>query len=118
VGATQTISEPSVNHQETSTPPPAAVQQKKIGALVYLGDLGVPEEVASDWLILRKQHKAPATKTAIDGVAREATKAGISLADALRHGCERGWRGFKAEWISTAGGRSQGPSSDPFAGCE
>jgi hypothetical protein len=116
VGATQTISEPSVNHQETATPPPAAVQQKKFNALAHLVDLGVPEEVASDWLTLRKHLKAPATKTAIDGVAREATKAGISLADALRHGCERGWRGFKAEWIFTAGGRSQAPGSDPFAG--
>ena len=63
---------------------------------------GVPMELVRDWLTLRKQHKAPATKTAIAGIEREVAKARISLADALRMSCERGWRGFKAEWLEGA----------------
>jgi hypothetical protein len=48
---------------------------------------------------LRNKQKAAITKTAIEGIEREAAKAGLSLGDALRMCCERGWRGFKAEWV-------------------
>ena len=59
--------------------------------------------IAADWIILRKSKKAAITKTAIDGICREAEKAGMSLETALRHACERGWAGFKAEWVNYGG---------------
>jgi uncharacterized protein YdaU (DUF1376 family) len=58
----------------------------------------VDQQVWDDFQALRKTHKAAITETAIAGIEREAEKAGISLNDALRTCCERGWRGFKAEW--------------------
>lgn len=61
---------------------------------------GVDPQIVSDFKELRRRQKAAITKTAIDGIQREATAAGLSLADALRLCCERGWRGFKAEWVS------------------
>lgn len=61
--------------------------------------LGVTSEVAKDFIAHRKAKKAPVTKTALTRITNEATKAGISLEDALREMCARGWQGFKAEWI-------------------
>jgi uncharacterized protein YdaU (DUF1376 family) len=61
---------------------------------------GVSVEVWSDFIVLRNKLRAPVTNTVVSGIAREAAKAGISLDDALRICCERGWRGFKAEWLA------------------
>ena len=60
---------------------------------------GVPDQVIADFKALRTKLRAPITPTALEGIKREAAKAGITLADALRTCCERGWRGFKAEWL-------------------
>ena len=60
---------------------------------------GVTESVWQDWLKLRKEKKAAVTQTALDGIEREAKKAGVSLQTALETCCQRGWAGFKAEWM-------------------
>jgi len=60
---------------------------------------GVTDSVWQDWLKLRKAKKAAVTQTAIDGIQREADNAGVSLQTALEMCCERGWTGFKAEWL-------------------
>jgi uncharacterized protein YdaU (DUF1376 family) len=62
---------------------------------------GVTELVWQDWLKLRKAKKAAVTQTALDGIEREARKAGISLETALAICCARGWTGFKAEWMQS-----------------
>ena len=46
------------------------------------------------------------TQTALDGIAREAEKAGVPLQEALAESCARGWIGFKADWMAP---RSVGP---------
>lgn len=61
--------------------------------------VGISESVWQDFVTLRKSKKASITATAIKGIEREAIKAGITLEQALRHCCERGWAGFKADWI-------------------
>jgi uncharacterized protein YdaU (DUF1376 family) len=60
----------------------------------------VCQQVWEDWKQIRKAKKSPVTDTAIKGIRAEAKKAGISFEDALRISCERGWAGFKAEWVS------------------
>jgi uncharacterized protein YdaU (DUF1376 family) len=60
---------------------------------------GVTEMVWQDWLKLRKAKKAAVTQTALDGIQREADKAGVSLQVALETCCERNWTGFKADWL-------------------
>jgi uncharacterized protein YdaU (DUF1376 family) len=71
-----------------------------------LVDLGVDRQHARDWMTARK---AALTKTALDAVANEAEKAGVTLAEAVRVSAERGWRGFKAEWYKNLGtGSKQG----------
>ena len=68
-------------------------------AQAMLAALNVSETVAADFIELRKSKKAAITQTALDGIEREASKAGFSLEDALRTCCERGWQSFKAEWV-------------------
>jgi len=71
-----------------------------------LVELGVDRQHAKDWITARK---AALTKTALDAVANEAEKAGVTLAEAVRVSAERGWRGFKAEWYKNLGtGSKQG----------
>lgn len=67
----------------------------------------VSETVWSDFLTIRKAKRAPLTATALEGIEREAAKAGMSLHQALQVCCARGWQGFKAEWATSA------PASSP-----
>ena len=60
---------------------------------------GVDMSLWNDFVILRKAKKLPITETAINGLIREGNKAGLSLDSTLQVCCERGWAGFKAEWI-------------------
>lgn len=79
-------------------------EEKKEQKTTPVGDLltGVDAQIASDFIALRHKLRAPITKTAVDGIKREAAKAGLTLNSALAMCCERGWRGFKAEWVGTA----------------
>jgi len=78
----------TINQESKNTKPP------KVGP-----PDGVSDSVWSDFLAHRNTKKAKVTQTALDGIAREARKAGYSLEQALRTICERGWTGFKAEWV-------------------
>jgi uncharacterized protein YdaU (DUF1376 family) len=63
----------------------------------------VSEQIWNDFLAIRKSKKAPLTESAVQGIRREAQKAGWSLEDALRECCVRGWQGFKADWVEGRG---------------
>lgn len=76
---------------------------------------GLTDEVWQDFLAIRKAKKAPLTQTALDGIAREARKARMSLQQALEVCCARGWQGFKADWMAKdavhSGAQGQGETS-------
>lgn len=61
------------------------------------------EAVWRDWL--RVRGKNPLTETAWQGMTSEATKAGISASEAVKICAERGWRGFRADWLAKDKGR-------------
>ncbi len=63
--------------------------------------IGVSESVWNDFLTLRKAKKMAVTQTALKGISREAEKANKPLEEVLAICCERGWGGFKAEWLKT-----------------
>ncbi len=65
---------------------------------------GVDEQTWADWLAHRRGVKAPLTQTAMNGIVREAAKAGVGLQEALQEAMSRGWRSWKAEWRSSTGG--------------
>lgn len=60
---------------------------------------GVKEQHAIDWMEIRNKKRAPLTRTAAEALAREATKAGITIPEAVKICAERGWQGFKSEWL-------------------
>jgi len=72
----------------------------KFDAFQYLLLAGVEEQIASDWLALRKSKKAPPTQTAINAIVKQANLAGMSINEALEACCMNGWQGFKAEWVA------------------
>ena len=84
------------------------IRAARFDAQAHLLSLGIPSDLASDWIKLRKGKKAEVTKTAIEGVSAEAEKAGLSLDAALRECCARGWAGFKASWLVHDGVSARG----------
>lgn len=90
-------------HNRTDTDTEQKEQKQRaprFDAQAHLVSIGVDESVSADWIRSRKALKAAPTLTAIEGIAKESERAGISLSDALAMCCQRGWRGFKAEWIA------------------
>jgi hypothetical protein len=67
--------------------------------LKTLTDAGMTQAVAGDFLIHRRQIKAPLTLTALTGIQREASKAGLAMDEAATLMMNRGWRGFMASWV-------------------
>ena len=62
----------------------------------------VDQQVFADWLALRSSKGAgPVTATVLTGMRNEATRAGLSLSDAIAHCCLAGWQGFKADWYAS-----------------
>lgn len=80
--------------------PAAAVDGDKPMGIKDLEAEGIPRQVASDWLKVRRAKKAPLTRTAWEAVEREAATAGLTPAQAVKHAAEQGWQGFRASWYA------------------
>lgn len=74
--------------------------EKERKATVVATPEGVSQSVWDDFVKHRRTKKAQVTQTVIDGIAREAQKAGWSLDDALRETIVRNWQSFKADWVA------------------
>jgi DNA-binding transcriptional regulator YhcF (GntR family) len=72
----------------------------------------VDSQVLADWIEQRKRKRAAITKTVLQGIDREAKAAGMNISEALTMCCERGWTGFKADWLRDQKPRSSARS--PF----
>jgi uncharacterized protein YdaU (DUF1376 family) len=73
-------------------------ETKKTATVVATPD-GVSDSVWQDFVKHRKAKKAQVTQTVIDGIAKEAQKAGWTLEQALTECVVRGWQSFKADWV-------------------
>ena len=91
---------------------------KTLTPAALLASLEIPEALALDFAKLRQAKKSPITKTAMDGIAREAQMANITFLDAITICCERGWAGFKAEWFFKDGAKVADTASDCSAQAE
>ena len=60
----------------------------------------VSKKTWEDFIIHRKNLKAPLTETAFKGIKNEVDKTKLSLEDALVMCQARGWRSFKSDWVS------------------
>jgi len=94
----QTLNERQLtNNQEPITNNHKPVKEK---ATVVATPHGVSDSVWQDFIKHRKAKKAQVTQTVIDGIQREADKAGWSLDAALRECITRNWQSFKADWVA------------------
>lgn len=98
----------ATKNQEPLTTNQKPLKEKAKAPPPALPDLfdGVSPQVVADFKALRKSKKLPITQTAIDGIQREADKARVTLEAALTMCCERGWAGFKAEWVAAPAARA------------
>lgn len=64
-----------------------------------LGEIGVTEPTARDWMAVRKNKKATNTETAFKSIEREILKSGRSAEECITLAVENSWSGFKAEWL-------------------
>ena len=96
---------PSKQYRKRDTEPSVTLKEPKTKktttnlTVVDLVSKGVEEQVATDFLTLRKAKRAPLTNTAMAGIEREAAKEGWALNAALAECVMRGWQGFKADWV-------------------
>ena len=102
-------------HQaETQQKPKKASKADAWKAL--LAENGIVGQLADDYIAIRLAKNAPLTATAMDGLKREAAKAGMTLEQAITYSTEQGWQGFKAEWLlnKVFVGGGGNPVAQPF----
>lgn len=69
----------------------------------------IDHQVWADWLAVRKAKRGgPLTPTAMEGLRREAGKAGVSIEDAVRFCVEANWIGFNAGWYAERMAKARG----------
>jgi len=74
--------------------------EKRQKATIVATPEGVSQSVWNDFVRHRKAKKAQVTQTVIDGITKEAKKAGWPLEDALKETILRNWQSFKADWVA------------------
>lgn len=90
--ATQDTGHKTQDTEHKTQDKPASAKRQQ----VILKPPAVDEQTWGDFI---RSRKSKITQTAIDGIKREADKAGWTLEDALKECCTRGWQGFKASWV-------------------
>lgn len=98
-----TQAEPSLKASQSQSQSQSQIPSLRSGreSADALAALGVPPQLLADYMEVRKTKRAgKLTDTAIDGLKREADKAGISLFDAVTACCEYSWIGFNAGWYA------------------
>lgn len=77
---------------------------------------GLPADLVTDFVAIRQAKKLPLTGTAVAGLLREAGKVKLSLEDAVRLCCERGWASLRADWLARDAGQGMQASAQAGAG--
>lgn len=67
---------------------------------------GIPDDLINDFAAVRKAKRAPITATAINGIKREAAKAGLTFEAAITMCVERNWQSLRADWVVRESGAS------------
>ena len=100
-----------LNEHQVEEKPKKAKPSKADAWKALLAENGIVGQLADDYVAIRVAKNAPLTATAMEGLKREAAKAGMTLEQAITYSTEQGWQGFKAEWLLNkvfgSGGGSQ-----------
>ena len=91
--------------EESLSPAIAPSQSPKPPKFDFKAELikiGVSEQVAADFIAVRRDKKATNTVTAFNAIHREILKANKPADICIGYAVERGWKGFKSEWMDNA----------------
>lgn len=88
---------------------------KKYSPMVDLLAAGVDEQIAADWLEVRKAKKAAPIKTQIEGVIKKLAAAGYSANDGITLCVEKGWARFDSEWLANSQQKQNQPQRQQSA---
>lgn len=118
--STNTNTNTNTNKEEGRAPRKRSAAPALTTSLVGLQD--VPADLLADYVKVRAAKKAGAlTQTAVDGLLREAGRAGVDVTTALRACCEYSWIGFNATWYAerqassaSAAGRASAAAETPY----
>lgn len=86
--------ENNVNHKEKGAKP------RRFNFKKSLLDLGISNQLATDWMEVRKKKRAANTETAFKAIAREIEKSGLHPNDAAERAVKKSWAGFEASWVN------------------
>lgn len=76
-------------------------EEKRKEKNIYIAP--IPEELLHDFLVLRKSKNLGAlTKTAFNGIEKQALKINMTAIEAIEMCCLRGWGGFDASWVKVS----------------
>jgi Domain of unknown function (DUF4373) len=87
---------------------------KNITPLKMLMAMGVNENLAKDWIRVRKEKRLAITQTALDKIKSHAEKNGYTFTEAIKISCENGWAGFNASWINNTTEQSKAKLAEGF----
>ena len=100
----------SVNRNESEINPnqePLTINQEPLTTnkihthLSMLLSAGVENQIAKDWLSIRKTKRLPLTETAFDSISKKILGAGLTMNAGIKICVEQGWAGFSADWLSS-----------------
>jgi hypothetical protein len=78
-------------------------------SLSKLIDLGVDEQIAKDWLLIRKTKKLPFTETALKQISKEADLANLTFPQVIEICAINNWGGYKSSWPIPEGSQPKKP---------
>ena len=113
---------PDSGSPRTDPPPPAGSAGKqrkstpkaKLTKTDLINDFEIPEDLAVQFLQIRKDKRLTLTPRAMDGLLREFEKVGLSVVTGIELCCRKSWGAFNADWDWQGGG--SGRSGQPHTG--
>ncbi len=100
----QQIDQPNANKRPASDHDLKNIKKKKenntFSFLKNLIEKGVVEQVAKDWLEVRRRKKASNTETAFKGLETQIVKSGLDWNEAITIAVTHSWAGFNADWVT------------------
>ena len=101
---------PITNNQEPETRNQKP-ETKNHGFIEYKKPNDIDDELWLHFVAHRKKKKAAITEIAMNGILREAGKAGYTLTQALTRIMERNWTGFESDWVADKRSGKQSPQA-------
>ena len=81
------------------TPPAKQTAKSKLSASDLVTRFGISEQLAADYMTVRKDKKSPLTETALKNLCEQFSLAGLTVAEGLLKCTQNGWVGFKPQWL-------------------